>query len=267
MKKILTMFFLLMFFWPSIAHGGTHIYDMAELLGSETADHLDEVIQKLEEQYQMDIFFVTTNDTQSLTSQEYADQFYDNLSQNDGFLFLIDMQNRAVTFSACGNAMAYFTDQEADHILDLALPYLSEGNYITAAESLIVGAGDKLARGISNNQYFYDEETGKIIKRPPDYGKIALISFGIGFVCASGVTLLVRKRYQAEAHTVQYDFIANSVVNLTKKQSNLINQHVRRQHITPAAVTRPSQRANSSGRTTIHRSASGRVHSGRSRRF
>lgn len=77
---------------------------------------------------------VTTDFTSGLSSEEYADDYYDYLIDNEGFqedgmLFLIDMYNSEVWISTSGECILAYNDSEIDDIIDSGYNNLSNGNY------------------------------------------------------------------------------------------------------------------------------------------
>jgi uncharacterized protein len=107
----------------------TRVFDQAELLTEGEEEQLESQIVQLMEKTELDIIIVTTKDAQGKSSQEYADDFYDEGAFGSGVLLLIDMDNREVYISTAGQGIEEFTDQEIESILDDVYPYLSQGAY------------------------------------------------------------------------------------------------------------------------------------------
>ena len=73
----------------------------------------------------------------------YADDFYDSGNfgydgpHGTGVLFLIDMDNREIYISTCGDSIYYLTDARIETILDAAFDYVSNGQYYDAAKKFL----------------------------------------------------------------------------------------------------------------------------------
>lgn len=119
----------------------THkLYDFAGLLSKKKAQELSERLHSASKT--MDLVILTTNDTSGLSSEDFANQFYDRNhfgvgSQNNGILLLIDMDNRNVWISTTGEAAERFSPQKIDAMLDTITPYLSKGDYSGACEQFL----------------------------------------------------------------------------------------------------------------------------------
>ena len=96
-----------------------------------------------------------------LTADEISD-LNDSTEQEDGVALLIDMDNREITISTCGIAIRYLTDSRIDNILDAAYAKISNGDYNGCMHSMLTGVETYYEKGISEGQYNYDSETGKI---------------------------------------------------------------------------------------------------------
>lgn len=75
------------------------VYDYAGLLSSSETAALEENARDFSDSWNMNVVFLTTDDTGDKDSESYADDFYmdngyyDN-GMDGGILFLIDMDNR-----------------------------------------------------------------------------------------------------------------------------------------------------------------------------
>lgn len=254
--KYLSKIFLILLLFSLLPLSGfateTTVYDLAGILGSESSDELAISLNRLEKQYHLKIYLATTNDTQGLSTREYAKSFYTALNPADGFLLLIDTQNQALSLSICGNALAYFPDDHNDDLLDSATVFLKEGDYLEAAYTLVNSCDDYLAQGVKNNRYYLDPNTGFALKKPPDYGKIAVFSTFFGALFAAFIGYFTVKRYKAPAIPVKNSY--SSQMTITTRQEIFINKSTHRQHITQALTPtyseiRRNERQNNGHRT------------------
>lgn len=141
-----------------------YVYDEAGLLTADEIADLNDEIASFMEESGWNVYAVTTDDAQGKSATAYADDFFDEHSpdKEDGVALLIDMDNREITISTCGIAIRYLTDSRIDDILDAAYAKISNGDYNGCMHSMLTGVENYYEKGISEGQYNYDSETGKI---------------------------------------------------------------------------------------------------------
>ena len=119
------------------------VHDYAELLTEEEIDDLRKIIDDLVYDLGLDLVIVTTDDNEGLTSEAYADDFYDyngyGLGTNkDGLLMLIDMDERRVHISTTGLGIDYFNDADIEWLLDGIFEHLPDGDYYNSCRQFLV---------------------------------------------------------------------------------------------------------------------------------
>lgn len=243
-----------------------NVYDEADLLTEQETDALAEKISALMETTGWNIYAVTTDDAGGKSAEAYADDFFDSHSteQEDGVAALIDMDNREIYLSTCGEAIRYLTDERLDYILDDAYGEISEGNYAACLDAMIDGTAEYYERGIPKNQYNYDEETGEIsVYRSITFWEaliavvIAVVVFGAVFGCIVG-------KYRLKFGNYEYDFRRFGSMDLKHSSDMLVNTAVTHRRI---PQNNGGGSHSSSGRSTTHHSSSGRSHGGSGRKF
>lgn len=181
---------------------------------------------------------LTINDAQGLSSEEYANDYIDNLIDNEGWnesgmLFLIDMDNRNVWVSTTGRAEDTYYD--VDSIIDGGFDYLVNGEYAQCILGMIDAA--------DNEAYFFDNE-GEIVEEhyiyfPEDafeyeYGYEVQRSVGITDVLIyiivglgiGGISVLVVKsRYKNFGKGDEFD-TDDVMLNLTGTNDTVISRNV-----------------------------------------
>ncbi|SCY43850.1 TPM domain-containing protein [Alkaliphilus peptidifermentans] len=236
------------------------VYDEAGIFLASEMEALEEKAIDLSERLKLDIVIVTTDDNKGKTSRQYADDFYDENGfgygiDDDGLLLLINMDDREVYISTTGLAIKYFTDDRLDSIIDEMFTHLANGNYVEAVDAFFKEVEYYFNMGIQTNQYTHDSE-GDLGKRIVMYLFISLIIGGISV----GVMVLNNK---GKISTNEGTYLANSSINFINSQDRLINTRVT--HVTIKTNTNKS--TISSGKSTVHRSSSGKSHGGRGRKF
>lgn len=92
------------------------------------------------------IMIVVTNDMFDMTSQEFADDYYDYvLASNegntelvaDGYLFLINLADREYYLSTSGKAIEHYTDTRMTELFNEIQQFMADGNYEAAVNTLI----------------------------------------------------------------------------------------------------------------------------------
>lgn len=144
MKKkgfvLLMMVFLLLSVLPASA-AERRVFDNADLLTAEEEQNLQQFCEDAKEEYDIDFAYLTTKDTEGLSTREYGAQFYieQNLGVGEdysGAIFVLDMGEREGQLVTCGEAMEMITDADADAIWDEISGYFSDGDYYGGMEQL-----------------------------------------------------------------------------------------------------------------------------------
>jgi uncharacterized protein len=259
------------------------LFDGAGLMTSEEAGALEERIAQCRKKTGMDVAVVTAYNDGSHTAREYADDFYDQNGlgtgrKASGVLFLIYMDSPGSYggesyVSTTGNMIRILTDRRIEQIQDDVAYSLRNLDYAGAAAEFLKDVEYYVDRGIQRGQYNYDTETGEIsIYRSIRWyeGMFALlVSAGV----AGSVCLGVKRRYSMEQTERER---ANSLLAYradTKFAFGDSGDNLIRKFITSVPIPRPTQNhspggsGQSSGRSSTHRSSSGRSHGGGGRRF
>lgn len=245
-----------------------NVYDDAGLLSAEEIGSLNETIAALEDASGWNVYAVTTNDAGGKSAMAYADDFFDSHSpeQEDGITALIDMDNREIWLSGCGEANRYLTDDRIDMILDDAYYYVSEGDYAGCLEAMVSGTYDCYEAGIVRGQYNYDSETGQVSRYRSITWMEALVALLIACGAGALVVLGIYGKYRLKFDTYKYEFREFSNVSLREKDDRFINQTVTHRRI-PRQTPSGGGGGGGGGRSTTHRSSSGRSHVGGGRKF
>lgn len=246
-----------------------YVYDAAGLLTADEISDLNDEIASFMEESGWNVYAVTTDDAQGKSATAYADDFFDEHSteQEDGVALLIDMDNREITISTCGIAIRYLTDSRIDNILDAAYSKISNGDYNGCMHSMLTGVENYYEKGISEGQYNYDSETGKISRyHVLTLGEIfGVLAVAIGAGCI--IYFTISNSYKVRGKGYYYAYQQNSRVNLRVKEDRLVNQTTTHHRISTSSGSSGGHSSSHSGRSTTHTSSSGRSHGGGSRKF
>lgn len=285
MRKILAFAFMCAMLVSTVTVGATetelletevatsvesYVYDYAGLLTSNDIASLDKQIADMMEKTGWDIFAVTTNYAEGKSSMAYADDFYDEhtAEDSDGILVLIDMDNREIYISTCGKAIRYLTDERIEYVLDEGFYYVSEGDYAACLRAMLTCSEQYYDRGIPQNQYNYDVETGAVSRYHSltmmEVGSVLLLAVVVGLV----IYFSVVRSYHMKGGRYDYPYMKYGKVDLIDYDDHFI-----RQNVTHHRIQRDhgggggGHHSGGGGRSSTHHSSSGRSHGGGGRKF
>lgn len=251
------------------------VFDEGDLFDGEEEEMLEEKLGAFLSKWQMDLGVLTTDDAGKKTTERLADDFYDGQgmgtgNSHSGALFVIDMDNREIYISTLGEMGNYLTDKRIEDILDDAYGYVSDGRYAECAAEAVDGISRYMEAGIPAGQHDY-------VRR--DYGpSLRWYEILAAFIIAAATALLPcvgvmnqykMKKEQKQALNYHFSYRGNSQFQFQSANDLFINKTVTQRRI-PRNTGGSGPRGgsgSSAGRTTIHRSSSGRMHGGGGRKF
>lgn len=220
---------------PCAALAGDRVIDDADLFGSWEIASMEDIIQRIAEEYQMDVVVLTTYDVEKTNNdypiQDYADLYYEQhgfgLGQDDaGLLYMIDMTNRAPCISTSGVMIDYITDSRLERLFDVSAPYLSSGQYGQAALELLELLEEFLDDGRVECSFRYDAETGQRLSGL--YNRLTETELAFAVLCGVAVALcmygVVSARYKLKGSTYSYDLGANGRCSMTNATERFLRE-------------------------------------------
>ena len=221
-----------------------------------------------------DIRIVSTDDAGGRSAERYAEDFFmDHYRIDNGVVFLIDMDNRELFISTSGDAIYYLTDERLDSILDTAYEYVSEERYADVFRAMINQTSEYYSRGIDEQQYTFDRDTGKIVyyREPKRISLLeGILAAAAGLLSALGLGGAVKSKYNMKSGKYSYSLAGNSDLRLSNRQDVFVRKFVSSRNI---PKNPPSSGGRSSGgysrphRSTIHTGSGGHTFGGRGRKF
>lgn len=141
---LLTAVFILLFTLPAFGDSLSReqrVYDYADLFSYEEEEALQKRAEQIIEQWDMDMIFLTTEDTEGLEAKYYAAEFFTDHDfgigeDADGIIMIVDMGERDAQIVTHGKAIDIFTDYYIDKIWNEMAGDLSDGAYFTAMNTL-----------------------------------------------------------------------------------------------------------------------------------
>lgn len=264
------------------AEAKQRVFDQAGLFSEAERKELEEEIQKLQKTVEADVVLVSTEDAEGKTAEQYADYFYHvhefgKGEDYSGVLFLMDMDNRELYISTCGQMIRLLTDERIESMLDHGIPFMKDQDYIQCAYKMLEDTRFWYKQGIEDGQYNEDRDTGEVSryqggrKRSIRWYEFFL-ALGVAAFCGGSVCGKVKRDYameqerrQASGHHMAYR--GNACFQYRKQSDVLSNSHVARQVIPRNPPVSHSGRAGHSGRSTTHKSSGGRSYGGGGRKF
>lgn len=235
-----------------------YIYDFASLLTDDEVALIHNKLKNINDKY--GIVIVTTNDVGILTTQQYADDFYDyNNFKKDGVLLLIDMQNREVYISTTYYGQILFDNNRVEDMLDEVAPQLTNRNYYDACNKFI----DMITTYIEDGPS-YEMKNCEITSEYGDYTcpkmlPIPIIIIG-SFVFSILVTFIITRKYRKIKLAKNANhYLKNGEITLGDNVDQFLTTYTSKRYI--------SSSSSGSGGGSSHRSSSGRSHSGGGRSF
>ena len=241
------------------------VFDEANLFTTEEFKALTDEADIIAKAHNLDIVVVTTRDAKGKTAQAYADDFFDSNDRGfgddqDGVLFLLDLDHSEVYISTSGKGINYLTDQRIKNIMTQIINSgLGDGKFFDATKSFLSETKRYLELGVPSGQISQDES----LKSPNSLS----VTEGVASVLSS---LLVSAGFYSRTKS-KYK-IKNSVKPPTSKDNSLINLLVNEDKLVETTTSnRPipkSGKEDSAGEvSTTHTSGNGKTHGGGGAKF
>lgn len=281
MLWILLAFVLPMKSWAVETDSVRRVNDFAELFTAAEADKLQEQITTLREEMNMDVALLTTDDAGGVSSETYADRYYEESGygvgkNHSGVLLLLDMDNREIYISTEGAMVRFLTDARIETMLDHAVGYMQSGEYAGAAEQMLTDVQSFYRKGIPGGQYIYDRDTGMISRYRSIRWYEGAAAFAAAVFCGAGACAAVKKEYSMQtemrrAANYHMAYRANAQYQFRNQNDVLADQSVVQNIIVRASHSGGrsggGHGGGGGGRSTTHRSSGGRSHGGGGRKF
>lgn len=237
------------------------IQDDAQLFSESEVQKMESLSEKIENQYQMNVFIMTCEDARGKESREVLEDTYEEygLEKNDtrgGIALIIDMDNRELNLVTNRDMIYYITDYREEQIYDAAQKYASDGAYGHAMTVMLKKILEYMKKGIPDNQYTYDTETGKIKRYRSLSTEEVVIAFLAALVAAVIATIIVYRSYTV-VKKYRYSVQQNTQLNITAQNDRFV-----RRFETHRKIERESSGGGNSGRTSTHHSSGGHTYGG-----
>ena len=283
MKKIFAVIATIAFIFAlsvtAFAGQRERIDDQANLLSESELDEVAAKLDEVSEKLGADIVIVTSNDTQGMTQEEFADDYYDShLYAEDGVLLFIDAAGGSGWISTKGEGIQAFTDYGIEQTGNRLRPYLQEQDYAGAFKEFAETADEFFTTERSGEPVDIDPEPvypePVPVEEPVTFGSILLtilIAFVIAFLISLIITAVMKgqmKSVIAEQNADRY--VEGNRVNITGQRDRFLYHTVQviplQRNNNNGMGGRPGGGMSSGprpgGGSTTHTSHSGATHGG-----
>lgn len=238
-----------------------YVFDDAGLFSDAETAQLTQTASELEETYNMNFLMLTVADAQGRSSRDAAERFYENGGydsdgKNGGIVLLINLDNRELNLVTNGEMILYITDAREESIYDAGYAYASEGDYGGAMLAMLEQTAACMKKGIPDNQYTYDTETGQIIRHRSLTAGDWLLAVGVPLCCAAFACVILYWRYR-RVKKYEYSLGQNADIRITGKEDNLVNQFVTHRRIPKSPPPGSGPGSSAGGRSSTHTSHGG----------
>ena len=228
--------------------------DEAGLLSGTECAAIEKQLDKLSEQYGVDVVIVTTDSTGSKSPMEYADDYFDyNDYVSDGVLLLVSMEESDWWISTTGYGITVFTDAGIEYIGENIVPYLSDSEFVKGFTAFADLCDQFLAQAKTGDPY----DTHNLPKEPFKLVRNIIFALIIGLATAFFATGSMKKKLKSVVQKAQADdYVTPGSLQITKSRDFHLYTHLDRR-----------EKPKSSSGSSTHTSSSGTTHGGGGGKF
>ncbi|HOQ01780.1 MAG TPA: TPM domain-containing protein [Acetivibrio clariflavus] len=278
-KKLsfLILVFLLFFnlaVFTAYASNSINVVDDMGFLSDSDIQELQDRIDKIKDQFRLDVVIVITDKMNGKSSMAYADDYYDYNgygidSQYSGLLMLINMKDREVWISTTGRAIDIFTDGRISDMTDKVAPYLSKGNYSQACHKFLDDVFTYAYSGVPSGQYREERIPDFYQKNPTYWQKVSRLLrswpvYVIPLIISIAATIIITYSSKGKVTITNKTYEESGSFVLTQNTDQFLRESVTRTRIDTESSGSGSSSHN---RSSTHTSSSGRTHGGGGRSF
>ncbi len=240
------------------------VFDYADLLTDEEEKDLSDRIAELTGSWGLDIV-ILTNATGygGKDVAAFADDFYDENGfgvgeDNSGILFLVDLSERDLYFSTCGEAIEVFSDYGINQLYNAVVSYFSSGDYAGGFRRFLreipdyVSAyeqGEPIDIVYGGSDGFVYPERKDPKKNPTTYVVIAAISFVISLIVMG---LVKRGMNTARVSVNADDCLVGSSLSYRRKTDRFLHSRTSRVYHSSSSDRSGGGRGGSSTHVSSH---------------
>ena len=237
------------------------VVDLADMLTDDDEADISAQIVLATAATDIDYVIFIYNDDSIKNLQQYAEDFYDINGygigpEYDGVLMYINMGTRDVDMIVCGRPNAIFTPSVQDRVMDVVIPYLSNGDYLTACHTFVA---DTMERVFDSDTATVDRDYAALERQldAEERGMTVGSAFGISLLIALGFTGIqaLRQKSSMKSAPGVGTYYGAEGLKMTLERDTFVNTVTTKTPI-------PKDTGSSGGSGGAHRSSSGKTFSG-----
>ncbi len=247
------------------------VYDGAGILTEDEEEQLEREAAGLSDHYDCEILLVTARDTHGKSAQSYAEDFFAEMAEDeDGAVFLIDLDNREIYLATSGTLRFVLNDDRVDELLDLCFADVVQRDYAGAFSDCLRKLSGFLRLGAVEGTFLKDKDTGEVTRyRAPKRirGWEALTALAAALVSGGSLFLVTVRRYKRKAGSLAYDWQDHCQLRLSVREDRLVNRFVTHRHMPKAPPPSQSGPRQDAPQSTVHTGSDDRSYGGGGRKF
>ena len=248
---------------------GRQVYDDAGLFSDEEITELTEAVDEAENETGWDLMLLTVNDTSVVSTQDYAEEKFNEYTESDdGIAFVLDMNARVFYIATAGETYEYIVDTRLNNMLDHATEYAGSGDYKQAMIAMLEDTVTYYQDGKPDNLAIYDEDNG-IYYRNGENGSgrhlsrmELLVAALVGVAACLVFCLFITGKYRLKFGRYHYNAREHGTVDLHRNEDHFV-----RQFVTRRKIPKNDPPSKGGGTSSVHQGAGGRSFGGGGRGF
>ena len=240
------------------------LFDEPDLMTDAQEASLAAKLERISEQYQMEVVVAAFETIDGTSPMEYADDFYDyngyGYGENrDGLILIVVMDTSDWWISTRGSAITAFTDAGIDYIGEQIVPFMSAGDFAGAFNAFADQCSAFMAQAATGDP-FDVHNLPQPPKEPFNAGMAIVIALVVGFIVGKIYTGKLEGQLKSvTAQKAAAGYIRDGSLNVTNARDFFLYR----------SVTKTAKESNSSsdGGSSTHTSSSGATHGGGGGKF
>ena len=239
------------------------LFDEPDLMTDAQEASLAAKLERISEQYQMEVVVAAFETIDGASPMEYADDYYDyngyGYGENrDGLILIVVMDSRDWWISTRGSAITAFTDAGIEYIGDQIVPYMSADDFAGAFNAFADQCSMFMAQAATGDP-FDVHNLPQPPKEPFNAGMAIVIALVVGFIVGKIYTGSLKGQLQSvTAQRAAAGYVKQGSLNVTNARDFFLYR----------SVTKTAKESDSSsGGSSTHTSSSGATHGGGGGKF
>ena len=239
------------------------LFDEPDLMTDAQEASLAAKLERISEQYQMEVVVAAFETIDGASPMEYADDYYDyngyGYGENrDGLILIVVMDSRDWWISTRGSAITAFTDAGIEYIGDQIVPYMSADDFAGAFNAFADQCSMFMAQAATGDPYDV-HNLPQPPKEPFQFVMAGVIAIAVGFIIGKIYADGLKGQLKSvSAQKSAESYVKRGSMNVTTSRDFYLYRSVTK-------TAKPSD--SSEGGSSTHTSSSGATHGGGGGKF